>query len=219
MTSIDRARRGLLGALLVLPVLLAACIQGQGPVTNETRDPGPFTRLEVGSGILVVLTIGPAGPLQVSAQANVLPAVATVVSGNTLKVGASDDFTSSQPVTVTVSTPSLEAISMSGGAQAQVSQLQADALELDVKGGAHLTASGSASSVTLTADGGSIADLGDLAAATVSVKLAGGATATASATGQVSGTASGGAHLAVRGDPVLDVQSSGGAEVSRTPEQ
>jgi hypothetical protein len=82
MTSIDRARRGLLGALIVLPVLLAACIQGQGPVTNETRDPGPFTRL---------------------------------------KVGASDDFTSSQPVTVTVSTPSLEAISMSGGARAQVS--------------------------------------------------------------------------------------------------
>ena len=218
MTTSDRARRLAIGIALALPLALAGCIQGQGPVTTETRDTRPFTRLEVGAGIQVDLAIGAAGPLRVTAQANVLPAIETSVSGDTLRIAADRDFTTTAPVTVTVTVPVLDAVSLSGGAQARIEGVSASTLGLGVNGGARATVLGSVGSVVLDADGGSTVDLRGLAAGTADVRLAGGATATVSATSRVSGSASGGAHLVVLGNAALDVQASGGAEVSRGTE-
>lgn len=218
MTRSDRARRIVLGGALALPMLLAGCIQGQGPVTTESREIRPFTRLEVGSGIQVALAIGPAGPVIVSAQANVLRAVATTVEGATLKVTATDDFTVSEPVTVTVTVPSLEGVSTSGGAHATIRGVEATRLGLEVMGGSQVVIAGSAGAIALRADGGSAVDLGGLTAGTVELDIAGGTTATVKATDTVRGFASGGAHLAVLGDPVVDVRATGGAEVTRAPE-
>ena len=134
MSTIDRARRVAVRIALVLPLALAGCIQGQGPVTTETRDARPFTRLEVGAGIQVDLTIGPAGPLRVSAQANVLRAVETSVSGDTLRIAANQDFTTTEPVTVTVTAPVLDAASLTGGAQG--TRASAATFGLGVNGGA-----------------------------------------------------------------------------------
>ena len=218
MSTIDRARRVAVGIALVLPLALAGCIQGQGPVTTEARDARPFTRLEVGAGIQVDLTIGPAGPLRVSAQANVLRAVETSVSGDTLRIAANQDFTTTEPVTVTVTAPVLDAVSLTGGAQARIEGVSAATFGLGVNGGAHATVLGSVGSIVLDADGGSTVDLRGLIVGTADVRLAGGATATVSATSQVHGSASGGAHLLVLGGAALDVQASGGAEVSRDGE-
>jgi Putative auto-transporter adhesin, head GIN domain len=223
MTPVNRARAAALATVLTVPLLIVGCIQGTGPIVTETRDVRPFTRLEVGSGIRVALTIGDAGPLRVSAQHNVLPAVATEVSGNTLRVDASEDFAGSAPVTVTVSTPVLEAVSMSGGAQATIGVAGSGTLgvagsgtlELAVNGGSQLTVTGTAAAVSLSADGGSTVWLDDLTSASVEVHLSGGAIASVMATGRVSGSASGGAHLSVAGGGPVDVDTSSGAQVAR----
>ena len=81
--------------------------------------------------------------------------------------------------------------------------------------GSPATVFGSVGPILLDADGGSTLDLRGLAAETANVRLAGGATATVSATSRVRGSASGGANLVVVGDAALDVQASGGVEVSR----
>ena len=119
---------GILGLLA-----LGGCVQGNGPVVSEMRDIRPFSRLEVGSGIRVEATIGDATGLAVRAQQSILPMVATDVTGTTLTVEARDDFTSTEPVTVVVSTPSLEAVSMTGGAALKVNQLDGETIELDVR--------------------------------------------------------------------------------------
>jgi hypothetical protein len=213
MTANDhRARLGS-GFVLGLSIALAGCVQGTGPVTSETRAVGPFTTIEAGAGIQVQVSIGSPVRLEVSAQSNVLPVIATTVSGDTLTIDASEDFPTSEPVTVTVTAPALDGISLSGGAQARLDGVAADELALTVKGGARLTVVGSSGKVTLTADGGSTADLRELVARTVAVSLAGGATATVSASDAVNGSASGGARLTVIGGADLDVAESGGAAV------
>ena len=176
MTSIARARAAALLAVLMLPLSLVGCIQGSGPIVTETRDVRPFSGLDVGSGIHVLLKLGAAGPLQVSAQQNVLPAIATEVSGSTLKVGANDDFLTSTPVVVTVTTPTLASVSTSGGAEVSVEALEADVLELGSGVGRGSQISGSANTVSLVADGGSIVDLDDLVAEAIDVRVAGAAT-------------------------------------------
>ncbi len=205
----------LVGTFLLLSTVLLGCVTGEGPVTSETREIRPFSELEVGAGIHVVMTIGPVERLEVSAQANVLDAVATNVSGRVLKIDAERDFTSTDPVTVIVTGPSLDRITISGGAQTVVTGLDVDALELSAKGGSIATLSGMATAVKLTADGGATANLAELIAQTVDVGIDGGATATLTAGDVVTGRASGGAQVSVGGQAVVTVDADGDAHVVR----
>jgi hypothetical protein len=201
--------------LLVLVGVLAGCVQGQGPVTSETREVGAFSRIEATAGIRIVVHIGPSEAVEVSAQENLLPVIATDLRGDTLSIEASEDFTTLEPVTITVVVPALDGITLSGGSQAVIDGLDGESLELRIRGGAQVTAAGSVDSVGLDAGGGAMASLEDLSARVATVSMDGGATATLTASGEVSGTAAGGSRLTVLGDAVVSVEESGGSEVAR----
>jgi hypothetical protein len=201
--------------LLVLVGVLAGCVQGQGPVTSETREVGAFSRIEATAGIRIVVHIGPSEAVEVSAQENLLPVIATDLRGDTLSIEASEDFTTLEPVTITVVVPALDGITLSGGSQAVIDGLDGESLELRIRGGAQVTAAGSVDSVGLDAGGGAMASLEDLSARVATVSMDGGAAATLTASGEVSGTAAGGSRLTVLGDAVVSVEESPGSVVAR----
>jgi Putative auto-transporter adhesin, head GIN domain len=205
--------------LIPLPILvasllvLAACTQGAGAVVDQSRDVASFSRIEAGAGVQVTVRIGPAAPMVVRAQENIQDKVTTGVRDGTLRIEANDDFTVADPVVVEVTVPVLEAVSLTGGAAIEVSDLAADAFEISLSGGARATISGTSRQVTLTARGGAVASLASLVAETVTVDMEGGSTAEVQASVAVNGTATGGAKLTVTGDGSLQVDASGGAEV------
>ena len=213
-TTPARGFRGPISAI-VLVGALAGCVQGQGPVTSETREVGTFSRIEASAGIRVVVRIGPSEAVEVTAQENLLPVVATDLRDDTLSIEASEDFTTLEPVTVTVVVPALEGITVSGGSQAVIDGLDAESLELWIRGGAQVTAAGSVGSVTLYADGGATASLEDLSVRVATVSMEGGATATLTASDEVAGTAAGGSRLTVFGDAEVSVEVSGGSVAAR----
>ena len=86
---------------------------------------------------------------------------------------------------------------------------------MTIGGGGSIAATGTVDVLSLTMTGGSDAMLADLAAKTVGIELSGGSTTALRASDEVSGSASGGSHATVAGDARLNVQSSGGAEVTR----
>jgi hypothetical protein len=196
-------------------ILIAGCVVGEGPATSETREVRAFDRIEVGSGIHVAIRIGPAEDLELRAQENVLGAIATDVEGSTLIIDAREDFTSVDPVTVTIVVPVLHGISMSGGAQARIDDLEAASIAIDIRGGASATLVGTADAVELTADGGAVAHLQDLITRSLVLNLSGGAAAMVNATVAVTGSASGGSSLTVVGDADVQVETSGGSQVVR----
>jgi len=208
-------RRPLPAVWLVLVGALAGCVQGQGAVTSETREVGAFSRIEASAGIRVVVRIGSSEAVEVTAQENLLQVIATDLRGETLSIEASEDFTTLEPVTVTVVVPALDGITLSGGSQAVIDGLDAESLELRIRGGAQVTAAGSVGSVTLHADGGATASLEDLSVRSATVSMDGAATATLTASDEVIGTAAGGSRLTVIGDADVEVDESGGAEVVR----
>jgi hypothetical protein len=211
-------RRGTLVAALAATVIaLAACTQGNGPVVDQTREVGSFSKIEAGGGLQVHVTIGQTGPIVVHAQENIQDKVSTEVrSDGTLRIEADGDFIVEDPVVIDVTMPELTAISLSGGTGVVVEDLEADALALSLSGGARATISGTVTSLTLSAKGGSIASLAELASQTVSVSMDGGSTAEVRASGSVEGSASGGATLQVSGQASVTVDTSGGAEVSHS---
>lgn len=212
-----------IGLLAAAAMLLSACsaggglfgTTGSGPVTTETRETAAFTKVEASGGIRVTVRIGPAQPAEVRAQENILPLIATDVEGTTLRIRGTGSFTTTEGVEVTVVTPALDGISLSGGSNAHIEGLDADRLEAELSGGSVLTATGVAASVTLTASGGSRAELVELTATTVAIDLSGGSTATVQASDEVSGSSSGGARATVVGDAEITVETSSGGSASR----
>jgi hypothetical protein len=198
----------------VLVGALAGCVQGQGPMTSETREVGSFSRIEATAGIRVEVRIGPAQGVEVTAQESLLPVISTEVRGDTLSVEASEDYTTVEPVTVTVVVPALDGITLSGGSRATI-DLDAERIEIRIRGGAHITAAGSVDSLALDANGGATASLEDLSVRFATVSMEGGATATLTVADDVSGTASGGSRLTIIGDADVSVDESGGSVVGR----
>jgi hypothetical protein len=183
-------------------------------MTSETREVGSFSRIEATAGIRVEVRIGPAQGVEVTAQESLLPVISTEVRGDTLSVEASEDYTTVEPVTVTVVVPALDGITLSGGSRATI-DLDAERIEIRIRGGAHITAAGSVDSLALDANGGATASLEDLSVRSATVSMEGGATATLSVADDVTGTASGGSRLTVIGDADVSVDESGGSVVGR----
>lgn len=190
-------------------------VTGEGPVQSETRKADAFTRIEVSGGIGVRVRMGPTHAIEVSAQENILPVIATDVEGDTLRIRSTESYNTSEGVEVAVATPALVGISMSGGSHGRIEGLDAERLDIELSGGAGVTATGTATSVALNMTGGSRASLENLTATTITLDLSGGATATVHASNRVSGSASGGSRASVLGDAQLNVEVSGGGEVTR----
>jgi hypothetical protein len=215
-------RRPLTVALLAMVIAAASMgcnlfgLSGQGPVTTETRQVGAFTGVDADAGIAVNIRIGPAATVEVQAQANILPIIATDLQGDTLRIRSTQGYNTSEGVTVNIVVPSLTGITLSGGSEGTAEGITAEALAISLSGGAVLTASGSSASLALNINGGSIGNLDSLLTQTITVDISGGANSTVNAAVSVTGSASGGSHLTVHGGATLNVTSSGGSNVSNT---
>lgn len=207
------SRRHRPAVLLLLVGVIAGCVQGQGPVTSEAREVGSFSRIEATAGIRVEVRMGSVQAVEVAAQENLLPVISTDLRGDTLSIEASEDFTTVEPVTVTVVIPALDGITLSGGSRATV-DVDTERIEIRIDGGAHITAAGSVGSLALDADGGATASLEDLSVRSATVSMDGAATATLTASDSVTGTAAGGSRLTVIGDADVSVEESGGSVVA-----
>jgi hypothetical protein len=207
------------GAMLV-GLLATGCarevaVVGEGAVGTESRATEPFTSIEVSYGIGVTIQIGPAAPLEVSAQQNLLPIVVTDVQGGTLRIRGTTEFTTSETPNVTIVTPSLVGISLSGGSRGRIEGLNSEILAIELGGGSELTATGIAANIALQAGGSSYATLEGLAASAVVIDLSGASIVNLHVSGEVIGQASGGSRATISGDAQISVASSGGAVVSR----
>jgi predicted small secreted protein len=219
MTTIGRLQRRtlLVAALVALSATTAACdlvgTRGEGAVKSETRQTDAFSRVESGGGIHVSIGIGDASALEVRAQGNLLPLITTEVVDGTLRIQSSEAYTTSETIEVILTTPELERIVLSGGSRGTIDDLSSDAFDVELNGGSVLTASGTASTVTLQVSGGSVAELEALTAATITVDLSGGSRAEVRATDRVNGSATGGSRVSVAGGAKTTVDTTGGSQV------
>ena len=207
-----------MAVIIVLVAMATGCgllrVTGEGPIQRETRQVDAFSRIEVSAGIGVTVRMSQTRSLEVRAQENILPLIATDVEEDTLRIRSTRSYSATEGVEVTVATPTVGGISMSGGSQGHVDGLETEHLDLDLSGGAGLTVTGAASTVTLGASGGSRAELRNLSATAITLDVSGGSTVTVHPSDQVSGSASGESRVIVLGDPEVSIEVSSGAQVT-----
>ena len=200
-----------------LPGLAAAPspVAGAGDPVSENRTTGEFTGVSAGAGINVVVAVGPSTRVTVTAQPNLLPLVTTKVTNGRLVADiVSPGVSSTRPVTVRVTAPSITSVALGSGATGTM-ELTADRVALDLSGGATIQAIGTVKQLSLTASGGATAQLGSLAATLCTVAVGGGSKSTLHVTTELTGTADGGATITLVAKPTAQsVTLSGGATIT-----
>jgi len=212
------ARRSIPGIALATALVLAGCstiidtTTDNGPVKTEQRDVSGFSKVSVGAGARLTVTIGSAYHVEITAEEGVLARIRSEVQGDRLVIEANGSISTSRRIEVRVTLPELSGIELSGGAEGSASGVAADTFEVNVSGGSQATVSGTAGSIDIAASGGSQAHLRGLSAGSAHVDASGGSRAELSATDAVSGTASGGSTVDLWGGASLAVDTSGGSE-------
>jgi len=178
-------------------------VAGSGVVVSQTRQLADFTTIEINYPVELTIQQGGANSLTVTAENNLLPQLATSVSGGTLSIADNQpDWTRrvnpSRPVTIHLTVKDLQQVdfpsagtltfanfqtdhmdlSISGAGVVTLSNLKDHKLAVNLSGAGNITASGSADNLDMDISGFGSFNGADLAsqAAVVSISGAGNAT-------------------------------------------
>jgi hypothetical protein len=189
-------------------------VPGSSDVKSESRSVAMFSSVTVSGPLNVVLSTGAAEALIVEAPANVLSLVTTEVDGSELVVKVeAPGFTSANPATVRITSPSIDAVALEGGAHGTM-EAMGQSLTVSASGGSVLKGIGAVQQLSLTVLGNSETELGDLTSQTAAIALAGGAKATIHVAKQLTGTADGGSVVTLASAPTAQsVTLTGGAKI------
>lgn len=211
-------------------------VQGSGNIKEEVRNVGDFSGVQVGHGFKANITVGPSTSVKISADDNILPLIKTEVRNGDLVIETErfNGFRSSNPITISITTPKLERVgasggaavtadgttgprfsaSVSGGGSAKVSALNSDQVNVGASGGSRVELAGKAKSIKAALSGGASLRANDVPTESVQVEGSGGSRAEVNASAAIDASLSGGSRVKVNGDPPKkNVQKSGGSEV------
>ncbi len=140
-------KRLLITGIVTATVLMSGCyyygpcLDGSGPVVTEKRDCSDYTAVSNENSFEVLVNEADSFRVEVEAQANLLPVIETVVSGNTLIVRQKKGtcIRNGSSVTVHVSLPMLEALHLSGSGKIIADVGDSDEFECANSGSGHLT--------------------------------------------------------------------------------
>lgn len=242
--------RGLWVGLSLAVVAFTGCgfgfgpqVTGSGHLVQETRETPDFAVLQVEDGIEATVVVDANQPKSVRlvGDDNLVALVRTFREGsNTLRVYFRQEdvggWSSSNPLRVEVTVPSLEALSRSGGGTVDVSGnvnhpafdleasgggtvrvrgLATESLSMDMSGGVDVTLAGSATRVTSNLSGGSTMKARELSVREATLNSSGGGSTAIRVSDSLRVTASGGGQVLIIGRPsVLSQELSGGSTLS-----
>jgi hypothetical protein len=140
-----------LTAILVILMIYGACqlgglgIRGNGHMITQQRQVGTFHKLSLYGSMNVFVTQGPAKPIEVQAESNLMPYIETQVDGDRLKIKERDGvwFNSTRDINVYVTAENFNELELagSGNITGQNELDDSQSIRLSVTGSGSLKAS------------------------------------------------------------------------------
>lgn len=170
-----RSRRALVAVTLCF-VTASACKQkrpsdalptvtGNGVTSSQTRTLAPFTRLDVGGGLEVVVNVGKDAPLELSGDANLFEHVESKIVGGALTLDSDAVLKPAQALRLVVGVAHLDELGAAAAASVTVQGVKSDAFSVRTGGAAKVTVDGSATALAVGARTASHVDLSGFSAA------------------------------------------------------
>ncbi len=204
-------------AMGVMLVLLSSCERTVRPsrdVESRSYDVAAFEEIETGDGWRIDVRIGSPQSVVLESDDNLLDATEVEVSQGRLSIRLKFETLRPTVLQGTITVESLTRIQASGNARVAVEGLDGDSLDIDLSGGAQVTARGRVEELRLDTSGGARVDGSGLEVKLARVEMSGGSKVELNVSESVVGSASAVSTLVVEGTPAnVDVETSGGAQM------
>jgi len=209
-------------------------VRGSGVVVSQTRQLADFNSIEIDYPVEITLQQGNANSLTVTAENNLVPQLATPVSGSTLTIENNQPdwtrrVTPTRPVVILMTVKDLQQVDFPSAGTLTVGKLQTDHLDLtiggagtvtlanltthkldvDLSGAGNINASGSADNLTLDISGLGGFHGADLASQSAGITISGAGNATVWAKTSLDVEISGTGSVNYYGSPQVSREVSG----------
>ena len=203
-----------LAALVNLAADDGGTMRGSGVEVTDQRELAPFAAIELAGANTVTVRVGPAQAVAVTGDDNLVDNVSTTVRANRLLIDDRGGFDTEAPMSVTVSVPSLDALSLSGMGTVTVVGVTGPEFTADLSGTGTLVVSGSVDRLTATQSGFGTLELGGLAARDVIARLEGSGDLNVQATSTLDATLTGTGSIVYSGSPSVTRRNTGVGSVT-----
>jgi Putative auto-transporter adhesin, head GIN domain len=176
-------------------------IRGSGIASAQTRAVPPFTAVELAGSNTVVVQVGSPRSVVVHADNNLINHVHTAVRAGVLLIWDRGSFSTRAPMRVTVVTPTLTRVSLTGSGTVTVDGVDSPAFAASLPGSGTVYASGRTGHLEASLPGSGRLDLQQLIARVAGVQLAGSGEVRVQATGSVDAAVSGSGAVLYAGNP------------------
>jgi hypothetical protein len=223
---------------LALTFLLSSCLEEDpGPRQQDTRNYSivDFDRVEAGYGLVVTISKSSTFSIQANGDRRNLDDLVVTKSGNSLVLSFNDSRKRQYLTNITIMMPALRGVNFSGAVNGTVSgfgdntlfdvalsgaslaQLEISATELNctISGASQLRLSGKGEKLTGNISGASILSSFEFPVAAATLNVSGASNGRVSVSQQLKGTATGASLILYRGQPTVDVESSGESMVRK----
>jgi hypothetical protein len=158
-------------------------VKGSGVTKSEHRSIRPFERIKAGQAFEIDLRVGSAPSLRIEGDDNLLRLIRAEVRDGTLHISSTEGYNSKSTIRMQITTPRLEAVSLSGATRADVRGIDARRFKIDLSGASRLKLEGSARDLDIDMDGAGAVEYRGVRANRLNLDLTGAGNA------QLSGTA------------------------------
>ncbi len=175
-TSVRRDFSATITVAIVALTLVGCGRKGSGTSAQEAREIGAFTAVALKGGAKLTLHVDPAGepgPVQVSGDDDVVPAVTTRLVGSTLHIETPDAPRPNLPLEVSATVRSLHSVEVAGAADLTVVGVRGPSFELEVSGAADARLQGTVGRLDVEVNGAASVRAAELIAQEVDLEMNG----------------------------------------------
>jgi hypothetical protein len=208
--------------LLLLTSFVAGChyrmhdeVVGSGVRQTQKRDVPSFSSISTEGAFEIEVVCQKAQSVEVEGDDNILPLISTEVSNNILHIRNLGSYSTHDSMTVKITIPNLDGLSVSGAGKIEISGLKNDKFELDASGAPTIKVSGESKVVDISASGAGKIDAHRLRASKAIVDTKGVSRVEVNATEELNVTVSGPSHVIYEGDPVVKKTIHGPGSVEK----
>ena len=197
----------------------------KGDLVDELRDVSGFTKVSVGGTIQSKITVGGEFRVVVRTEQDMLEKIKTTVKDGRLRVGYERGYWNNKKdreykrktkVLVTITLPTMDALSISGASVSNVEGVNSDKLKIDVSGASKVVISGNANDVDIDLSGASYLNAKQFFTQFAKVDASGASSTRINIASELKADASGASSIQYIGSPSVSKDTSGASSVSKT---
>jgi hypothetical protein len=197
-------------------IFLGQVLVGSGIPVIEVRETEPFLGVDVGGAIHAEVIVGQPQSIEISGDDNIVPFIITDVRDGTLviKTDHRGRMRPKERLMVTIVTPELQRLDVSGACDVEVEGLEAGEFNVDISGASQVAVSGRCDQLVAGISGASELQAVGMEAESVKIDASGASSAKVMATDYLIADASGASTIRYAGDPgSVKVDKSGASSI------